>query len=87
MIAINYSRLRQQMKKYFDIISDTFETVIVTRKNGENIVMMSEDTYNNLMENAYLTSSKANLDWLMESKKQYEEGKTVVIDIAELKDE
>ncbi len=87
MIAINYSRLRQQMKKYFDIISDTFETVIVTRKNGENIVMMSEDTYNNLMENAYLTSSKANLDWLMESKKQYEEGKTVVIDTAELKDE
>ena len=87
MSAINYSRLRQQMKKYFDIISDTFETVIVTRKNGENIVMMSEDTYNNLMENAYLTSSKANLDWLMESKKQYEEGKTVVIDTAELKDE
>ena len=87
MIAINYSRLRQQMKKYFDIISDTFETVIVTRKNGENIVMMSEDNYNNLMENAYLTSSKANLDWLMESKKQYEEGKTVVIDTAELKDE
>lgn len=87
MIAINYSRLRQQMKKYFDIISDTFETVIVTRKNGENIVMMSEDTYNNLMENAYLTSSKANLDWLMESKKQYEEGKTVVIDTAELKNE
>ena len=87
MIAINYSRLRQQMKKYFDIISDTFETVIVTRKNGENIVMMSEDTYNNLMENAYLTSSKANLDWLMESKKQYEEGKTVVIDTSELKDE
>lgn len=86
MIAINYSRLRQQMKKYFDIISDTFETVIVTRKNGENIVMMSEDTYNNLMENAYLTSSKANLDWLMESKKQYEEGKTVVIDTAELKE-
>ena len=87
MIAINYSRLRQQMKKYFDIISDTFETVIVTRKNGENIVMMSEDTYNNLMENAYLTSSKANLDLVMESKKQYEEGKTVVIDTAELKDE
>lgn len=87
MIAVNYSRLRQQMKKYFDIISDTFETVIVTRKNGENIVMMSEDTYNNLMENAYLTSSKANLDWLMESKKQYEEGKTVIVDPAELKDE
>ena len=87
MIAINYSRLRQQMKKYFDIISDIFETVIFPRKNGENIVMTSQDTYNNLMENAYLTSSKANLDWLMESKKQYEEGKTVVIDTAELKDE
>ena len=46
--------------------------------------MMSEDVYNNLMENMYLTSSKNNLDWLIESQKQYEEGKTYTIDSADL---
>ena len=84
MLAINYSTLRNSMKKYFDIITDSIETVVVTRKNGNNIVMMSEDTYNNLIENSYLTQNKKNYDWLMESKKQLESGKTIVKDIAEL---
>ena len=56
----------------------------MTRKNGNNIVMMSEDTYNNLIENSYLTQNKKNYDWLMESKKQLESGKTIVKDIEEL---
>lgn len=84
MLAINYSALRNSMKKYFDIITDSIETVVVTRKNGNNIVMMSEDTYNNLIENSYLTQNKKNYDWLMESKKQLESGKTIVKDIEEL---
>lgn len=46
--------------------------------------MMSEDTYNNLIENSYLTQNKKNYDWLMESKKQLESGKTIVKDIEEL---
>ena len=39
--------------------------------------MMSEDTYNSIMENAYLRASEANYEWLMESKAQAERGKTV----------
>ena len=84
MLAINYSTLRNSMKKYFDIITDSIETIVVTRKNGNNIVMMSEDTYNNLIENSYLAQNKKNYDWLMESKKQLESGKTIVKDIEEL---
>lgn len=84
MLAINYSTLRNSMKKYFDIITDSIETIVVTRKNGNNIVMMSEETYNNLIENSYLTQNKKNYDWLMESKKQLESGKTIIKDIEEL---
>ena len=36
--------------------------------------MISEETYNNLMENAYLMGNKVNYDWLMESKAQLESG-------------
>ncbi|RHM62905.1 MULTISPECIES: type II toxin-antitoxin system Phd/YefM family antitoxin [Coprobacillaceae] len=84
MLAINYSTLRSSMKKYFDIITDSIETIVVTRKNGNNIVMMSEETYNNLIENSYLTQNKKNYDWLMESKSQLESGKTIDKDIKDL---
>lgn len=49
--------------------------MIVTRKNNKNVVMISEESYNNLMENAYVMGNKANYDWLMESKAQLEKGK------------
>lgn len=84
MLAINYSTLRNSMKKYFDIITDSIETIVVTRKSGNNIVMMSEETYNNLIENSYLTQNKRNYDWLMESKSQLESGKTISKDIRDL---
>jgi len=84
MLAINYSTLRNSMKKYFDIITDSIETIVVTRKSGDNIVMMSEETYNNLIENSYLTQNKRNYDWLMESKSQLESGKTISKDIKDL---
>lgn len=84
MLAINYSTLRNSIKKYFDIITDSIETIVVTRKSGNNIVMMSEETYNNLIENSYLTQNKRNYDWLMESKSQLESGKTISKDIKDL---
>ena len=34
--------------------------------------MMSEEAYNNLMENVYVMGNKANYDWVMESKDQLE---------------
>lgn len=74
MIAVNYSQARKNLKVYFDKASQDYETIVVTRKNGQNVVVLSEESFNNLLENAYLTSSKANFDWLMESKKQYESG-------------
>ncbi len=32
--------------------------------------MISEETYNNQIENSYLTSNKVNYNWLIESKDQ-----------------
>lgn len=74
MLAVNYSSLRKNMKSYFDKVTQDFEILSVTRKNNENLVILSEEAYNNLCENAYILSSKANYDWLIESKKQFENG-------------
>ena len=74
MLAVNYTNLRDNMKRYMDQVTDDYETMIVTRKNNKNVVILSEETYNNLMENVYVMGNKANYDWLMESKVQLESG-------------
>lgn len=75
MLAVNYTTLRENMKSCMDKVTDDYETMIVTRKDNKNVVMISEETYNNMMENIYVMGNKANYDWLMESKTQLESGK------------
>ena len=48
MVAVNYSTIRNNLKDYCDNASDQHETIIVTRKNEKNIVLMSLDEYNRL---------------------------------------
>ena len=74
MLAVNYTCLRDNMKRCMDQVTDDYETLIVTRKNNKNVVMMSEEMYNNLMENVHIVSSKANFEWLMQSKQQLAAG-------------
>lgn len=41
MIATNYSSLRKDLKKYCDKVIDDWESIIITRKNDKNVVLMS----------------------------------------------
>lgn len=75
MIAVNYSNARDNFKKFCDAAVHDFETIIVTRKQGENVVIMSEAEYNNLMENLYIRSDKADYQRLLESIEQLKQGK------------
>lgn len=83
MLAVNYTMLRENMKSCMDKVTDDYETMIVTRKNNKNVVMISEEAYNNMMENLHLVENKTNYDWLMESKKQLAEGHFAVHDLDE----
>ena len=87
MLAVNYTNFRENLKDYMDIATDDYETMIVTRKNNKNVVMISEESYNNLMENVYVMGNKSNYDWLMESKEQLESGKYTKHDLIEVQDE
>lgn len=78
MFAVNYTTLRDNMKTYMDRVTDGYETMIVTRKNNKNVVMISEEVYNNLLENAYIMGNRTNYEWLMESKAQLENGNVSV---------
>ena len=76
MFAVNYSTLRNNMKSYFDKVSEDKDTMIVTRKD-ENVVIMSQSTYDSLMETVYLTNNRNNYDHLMKSIQQLQDGETV----------
>ena len=50
MLAVNYSNIRKNLKEYCDKATDEDETVIVTRKNEKNVVIMSLEQYNSIMK-------------------------------------
>lgn len=74
MLAVNYTNLRQDLKTYCDKANDDFETIIVTRKNGGNVVLISENEYNNMLENLFIRSNPEYYDKLMESINQLKAG-------------
>ena len=76
MLATNYTTCRRDFKSYCDKAVRERETIIVTRKNDENIVMMSLDSYNNLMANLEIRSNRTNYQHIMEGVHQLETGRT-----------
>ena len=87
MIAVNYTQFRNEMKRHMDLVTEDYETMVVTRKENKNVVILSEETYNNLLENMLVMGNKSNYDWLMESKKQLDSGKSMRRELIEVTDE
>jgi len=48
-----------------DTVCKDGETVIVTRKDGQNVVMLSLDDFNSIQETIYLISSRRNAERLL----------------------
>ena len=71
MIALNFTTLRANMKRWFDRLSDDQETMIVTRP-GENMVILPQSVYDSLMESAWLLGNEANRNHLERSIRQLE---------------
>jgi antitoxin YefM len=57
MIAVSSSQVRSHFKEICDQVVNDVESVIITRTRGENVVLMSEDEYNNMMENFRIFSN------------------------------
>lgn len=77
MLAVNYSELRNNLKDYCDRTIDNLETVLVTRKNNRNVVMISLEEYNNLVENSYIMSDADYYKDLIQRAKDVEDDKII----------
>lgn len=74
MTAINYSELRQYLKSSLDRVCEDHEPMIVTRRNAQNVVMLSQEDYESLEETAYLLRSPANARRIHESIQSFKKG-------------
>lgn len=66
MLAVNYTTIRNNLKDYCDAATDNNETVIVTRKNEKNVVIMSLEQYNQIMKAAHNAEYLAMIDRSMD---------------------
>lgn len=83
MIVTNFSNVRNNFKEVCDHVVQDSDVAIITRKNDENVVLMSQVQYDNMMENLYIRGSKANYDRIRKSIKQAEAGRLVQFEVEE----
>ena len=84
MLAVNYSTIRNNLKEYCDKATDLYETIIVTRKNEKNVVLLSLERYNQLEKAARNAEYLAMID---RSMAQLEAGKGQKHELIEVEDE
>ena len=84
MFAVNYTTARGNLKKYCDKVINDCEPITITRKQGENVVIMSAAEYSNILENMYIRKSEANYRRLLESIADAQAGKLTKHDVIEV---
>ena len=85
MIATNYTNARANLKSYMDMAKNDYETIVITSKDG-NVVMLSEEEYNNLAENYFIMSNPELTKRLDNSINQIINGEVVSISLEELRE-
>lgn len=73
MKVVNYTELRLNLKHCLDSVVDDVEELIIKRKNQKDLVLISLEEYNSLVETNYLLSGK-NRDVLLESIAEVKKG-------------
>lgn len=74
MQVVSFSDLRKDMKHVMDVTRERHEPTIITRKQG-NMVLMSLEDYNALEETAYILSSQKNAQRILMSVAELRAGK------------
>jgi len=73
----NFSEVRSHFKLACDKVVDDQDVLLVTRRDAENVVVMSQALFESWQETVYLLKSPANAAMLAESIAEHRHGKTV----------
>jgi antitoxin YefM len=74
MQTITFSEARNNLKTVLDRVISDADYTIITRRDAEDAVVMSLDSFNSLLETVHLLKSPANAAHLGRSIAQYQAG-------------
>ena len=80
---VSYTELRQNLKKHLDSVCDSRVPLVVTRQNGDAVVMISLAEYESLEETLHLLRDPANAERLLQSVAEAEAGQLAEHDVGE----
>jgi antitoxin YefM len=78
MVIKQMTEFRKTMKQTLDQVNDNDETVIISRSNDRDVVLISLSTYNSIQETLFLRSSKKNKERIERAMKDVEENLNLV---------
>mgnify|MGYP005842145303 CR=1 FL=1 len=78
MRVVNFSEARNNLKSILDQVTDDADYTVITRRDAEDSVVMSLDSFNSLLETFHLMKSPSNAKHLAKSIAQYKNGKATV---------
>lgn len=81
MRIVSFTEARNSLKAVLDSVVNDADTVVITRRDSEDAVVMSLDYYNSLMETVHLLRSPANAEHLNRSIEQFKAGKVTCRDL------
>jgi antitoxin YefM len=76
MITASISDFRKDIKKYFERVTQNFETLIINRGKDNGVVIMSLNEYNSLLATQHELSSAANVKRLDSAIEKLEKGQS-----------
>ena len=81
MRIVTFSEARNRLKAILDQVVNDADYTVITRRDAEDAVIMSLDTFNSLLETVHLLESPANAAHLARSIAQYKQGQTTEHDL------
>lgn len=85
MRVIHFSDARNQLKQVIDQVVEDADITVISRRDAQNVVVMSLDTFNSLMATLHLMKSPANVRRLEKSITQFRKGQTNARELADEK--
>lgn len=74
MLSTTLSDFRKDIKRYFDRVTDNFETIIINRGKDKGVVIMSLSEFNSLSATQHEMSSRKNESRLDSAIEKLESG-------------
>lgn len=78
MEAITYTEARNHLAAAMDRVTEDHEPVIITRRGGQAVVMLSLEDFNAWQETEYLTRSAANAADLLQAIEELRDRRNLV---------